>query len=99
MKTIKAIAFSYPSSHNAERLGFPMTGCWHISVTYINIEGSEQCITFLPHDAEGYPSSDHPDLIAQFNEQDGEPSTSFLTYGPDAALEALRLVPTTNTIQ
>lgn len=75
MKTYKSIGFAYPSSLNAEKLGFAETGCWHISQTYVNIEGSGQCRTFTPHNAEGYPDKDDPDLIAQFKETEGTPYT------------------------
>lgn len=69
MTTIKKeIAYSYATSPNAETLGFGKTGCYHVSVTYIDIEGSGQCKTFMPHNAEGFASKDDPDLIALFNE-------------------------------
>lgn len=64
----KEIVYSFPSSPNAEELGFGKTGCWRISLTAINIEGSGQCRTYMPHNAEGYRSKYDPDLIAQFNE-------------------------------
>ena len=67
-KITKEIAYSYPTSINAENLGFGDTGCWHLSITYIDIEGSGQCRTFMPHDAEGFASKDDPDLLAMLDE-------------------------------
>lgn len=91
MKTYKAIAYSFPTSANAETLGFAATGCWHIEQTYVDIEGSGQCRTFLPHDATGYASPTDPDLLALFAEYDGEPDPSFVKYGNADALRALSL--------
>lgn len=91
MKTYKDISYSYPGSPNAEQLGFGKTGCWHISQTYVDIEGSGQCRTFLPHDAEGFAEPTDPDLISLFGEYEGEPDPSFLKYGNEAALRAIGL--------
>lgn len=91
MKTYKAISYSFPTSANAETLGFAATGCWHIEQTYVNIEGSGQCRTFLPHDATGYASPTDPDLLALFTEYDGEPDPSFVKYGNADALRGLSL--------
>lgn len=89
MRTTKAITFAHPTSPNADRLGFGDTGCWHVSQTYWNIEGSDQCNTFVPHDAEGFLSPDHPDLISVFKEYDGDVCRHFQTYGNEQALAAL----------
>lgn len=90
-KTYKSIAFSYPGSHNAEKLGFGKTGCWHIEITKLDIEGSGQCATYMPHDAEGFSAPDDPDLIALYRETQGEHSLSFVRYGNKRALKALGL--------
>jgi hypothetical protein len=71
MNVYKEIAYSFPTSTNAEILGFRDSGCWHVSITYANIEGSGQCKTFLPHDAEGFAEKDDPDLLAVFAEYEG----------------------------
>ena len=92
MKTYKAISYSFPTSANAETLGFAATGCWHIEQTYVNIEGSGQCRTFLPHDATGYANPTDPDLLALFAEYDGEPDPAFVKYGNADVLRALGLV-------
>ena len=91
MKTYKAISYSFPTSANAETLGFAATGCWHIEQTYVDIEGSGQCRTFMPHDATGYASPTDPDLLALFTEYDGEPDPSFVKYGNADALRTLGL--------
>lgn len=85
----KAIAYSFPTSTNAETLGFADTGCWHIELTIWNIEGSDQCRTYMPHNAEGFESPDDSTLIAMFHETDGEISESFKVYGNMAALVAI----------
>lgn len=91
MNTLKAISYAYPGSPNAETLGFSENGCWHIELTYTNIEGSGQCRTFLPHDATGYASPINPDLLELFGEYDAVPDPSFLRYGNADALRALNL--------
>ena len=68
MKITKEIAYAFPTSINAENLGFAKDGCWHLSITHINIEGSGQCRTFVPHNAEGFASKDDPDLLAMLAE-------------------------------
>ena len=73
MKIRKEIAYSYPTSPNAKTLGFYKTGCYHVSVTHLDIEGSGQCETFLPHNAEGFERKDDPALLALFAEEEGEP--------------------------
>ena len=77
-KILKSIAYAYPTSTNAEALGFADTGCYHISMTYIGVEGSDQCITFMPHDAEGFTDKNNPDLLALYNETDGECERKYL---------------------
>ena len=91
MNTLKAISYAYPGSPNAETLGFSETGCWHIELTYTNIEGSGQCRAVLPHDATGYATPTAPDLLALFGEYDAVPDPSFLQYGNSDALRALNL--------
>jgi hypothetical protein len=71
-KILKEIAFAFPTSTNAETLGFADTGCYHISMTYIGVEGSDQCVTFMPHDAEGFTDKNDPDLLALYNETEGD---------------------------
>jgi|13_taG_2_1085334.scaffolds.fasta_scaffold62044_2 hypothetical protein len=76
-KILKEIAFAFPTSTNAEALGFADTGCYHISITYIGVEGSDQCATFMPHDAEGFTDKNHPDLLALYNETGGQCAREF----------------------
>ncbi len=90
----KSIVFAFPTSTNAEALGMSETGCWHISLTSSNIEGSGQACRRLPHDAEGFDAPDHPDLIALFLEYEGEPSASFLEHGNFDARRALAAITT-----
>jgi hypothetical protein len=91
MKTLKAVSYSFPTSANAEKLGFTESGCWHVEQTYLDIEGSGQCRTFLPHNAEGFAAPDDPALIASYMETDGESSTSFLRFGDARALLAIKI--------
>jgi len=71
-KVLKDICFAFPSSTNAKILGFEDVGCWHLSIIYIGIEGSDQCETFMPHNAEGFTDRNDPDLMAMFEEADGQ---------------------------
>lgn len=85
----KSIVYGFPASPNAAILGFAGTGCWHIELTIWHIERSDQCRTYLPHNAEGFESPDHPDLIAMYHETEGEMDWSFKTYGNADALAAI----------
>lgn len=87
----KSIDFCFPGSTNALRLGMP-GGCWVVSQTRHNIEGSGQARTSLPPDAVGYDCPDAIDLISYFHECDGEPSASFRQYGNDRARRALGFI-------
>ena len=88
---VTSIAFAFPTSDNAETLGFEKVGCWYVSQTRHDIEGSGQSCTYLPHDAVGFDRPDHPDLIELFDEYEGELCPHFLAYGNAKALEALGL--------
>jgi hypothetical protein len=77
-KIYKEISYSYPTSPNAEALGFKKTGCWHVSQTLVDIEGSGQCKTILPHDAEGFDTRNDPDLLAVFKEYDGSENIEWI---------------------
>lgn len=72
MKTYKQIAYAFPTSHNAEYLGFYKTGCYYIEQTYHNIEGSGQSNSFIAHGSEGFTDKHDPDLIALLSEYDGD---------------------------
>lgn len=72
MKIRKEIAYSYPTSINASRLGFKDSGCFHVSVTHLNIDGAGQCETFIPSPARGYLRKDDPELLAAFKAEEGE---------------------------
>lgn len=85
----KSISYAYPSSTNAGVLGMSETGAWYISLTISDIEGSGQCRTFMPHDAEGFLNPDDPDLAALFHETDGEICPYFKQYGHHRALAAV----------
>lgn len=91
MNKTKAIAYAYPTSENAKKLGFYDSGCWYISVTLHDIEESGQSSTFFTHDAEGFDSPNDPDLIALFNEESGNICPMFLRHGNAQALKALNL--------
>lgn len=91
----KGIAYAFPGSPNAHtlsQLGDDPKGCWHVSLTIRDIEGSGQSQTFLPHDAEGFDTPDDPDLISLFTEYEGTTDRSFARYGNAAALSALGLL-------
>lgn len=88
-KMVKSIAYAYPTSKNAELLGFPKEGCWYVSQTLYNIEGSGQFSTFPAHNGEGYATPDDPDLISFFKECEGDICKHFLKNGNFAALRAI----------
>lgn len=72
MKIRKEIAFAYPTSINASRLGFKDSGCYHLSVTHLNIDGNGQCETFIPSPAQGFLKKDDPQLLEAFELEKGE---------------------------
>lgn len=75
MTTVKKfIGYSFPTSSNADLLGFRETGCWHVGLHLINIEGSDQCMTVLPPFCEGFADRNDPDLWALYEETEGEPA-------------------------
>lgn len=88
-RLIKAISYAYPTSKNAELLGFPKEGCWYVSQTLYNVGGSGQFSTLPAHNGEGYLNPDDPDLISFFNECEGEVCKYFLKHGNAAALLAI----------
>lgn len=88
-KILKDIAYAYPTSENAEKLGFADTGCYHIEITYIGVEGSDQCVTFMPHDAEGFIDKNDTDLLALYEETNGDSLREFL--GVKQSLRVQRL--------
>lgn len=89
-KTYKAISYAFPTSTNAELLGFGETGCWHLEQCLIDIEGSGQCATRVPHNAEGFVDRLDKDLIAMFHELDGVIDPSFERNGDESILEAIK---------
>jgi len=86
-KILKDIAYAYPTSENAEKLGFADTGCYYIEITYIGVEGSDQCVTFMPNDAEGFIDKNDADLLALYEETDGDSLREFLAVKQWEALE------------
>lgn len=86
----KSIVYSYPTSENAKKLGFADSGCWHISETIHNIEGSGQARTYVPHDAQGFRTPDNPDLISLYIETRGIACQYFKKYGNKLALKAIQ---------
>lgn len=88
-KVFKSIVWAFPTSHNAEHLGFGKEGCWHISLTAVNTEGRMTSNTYMPHDAEGFAEPDDADLIALFHEYKGDICPLFKQYGNNKALAAI----------
>lgn len=88
MTLYKAIAYAYPLSINAERLGCGETGAWYVAQT---IDGRSLLVTKIAHNCEGFATPDDPDLIALFNEYEGEPCPYFRKFGNPKALSALGL--------
>ena len=66
----KEIAWAYASSPNAVELGFADSGCYHISVTSVAIEGAIPK-TDMPRGANGYERKDDPRLVKEFKECPG----------------------------
>lgn len=71
MKIRKEIAYSYPTSPNAKRLGFNKTGCFHVSVTRLfMVDGLWDSETAEP--SRGYLRKDDPELMSAFEAEPGE---------------------------
>jgi hypothetical protein len=71
MKTRKSISFAYWSSPTAAKLGCAETGCFYVAVSVLRKDGNWS--PFSPaHNAEGFDSPTHPDLLASFKETEGE---------------------------
>ena len=71
MKIRKEIAYSYPTSPNASRLGFAKSGCFHVSVCRLfMVDGLWDSETLDP--AKGYASKNDPALIAEYDATLGE---------------------------
>lgn len=78
MKITKAIGYAYPSSINAEKFGFPNTGCYYIEYT-IKHKGFHW---LRDDDQAGGFESVCQDLLDSFNEADGEPCSISLRNRP-----------------
>lgn len=73
MKIRKEIAYSYPTSTNASRLGFNQSGCFHVSVTKLfMVDGLWDSETFIPSPARGYLHKNDPELLEAFEAEQGD---------------------------
>lgn len=71
MKIRKEIAYSYPTSPNAKRLGFNSTGCFHVSICHLfMVDGLWDSETLDP--VKGYARKDDPALLAEYAATKGE---------------------------
>lgn len=73
-KIYKSIAYAYPTSPAAKELGYNDTGCYY--VTTRNVGG----IATRAHNCEGYLQPNDSDLLAFFNETEGDICPMFLKY-------------------
>ncbi len=82
MKTRKEIAYAYPTSPSAEKLGCGRRGCFYVALSRLGKDGA-----WLPSkpapDARGYDSATHPDLLAIYAETEGEPWRCTTSKRPD----------------
>jgi hypothetical protein len=89
MRVTKSIAWAFPTSTMAERMGMAETGCFYVQQTFLNIQQSGQCRTVAAHNGEGYLSPTDPDLLSFFRETVGTICPHFKKYGNQEAKEAL----------
>lgn len=75
MKKRKSIAYAYPTSIAATRLGFKDTGCYYVQEEIQDDDNGWK--SYIPHNAEGFAEPDARDLISLFAETDGEPLSAF----------------------
>ena len=66
MKRKYEIAFAYPTSPNAERLGFGKTGCYYVMETVMR-EDRSIGVGIAPG-CEGFADRDDPDLLGLLKE-------------------------------
>ena len=60
------IAYAYPTSPNAEHLGFGKTGCYYVQETYIRED--ESVSADIAHNCEGFADENDPDLVSLLKE-------------------------------
>ncbi len=84
MKHRKAIAYCYPTSPNAERLG---QGGYYIEMSVLNV-ANEWSVGYIHQGYDVFDSRDDPDLMELFTEIDAEVSPFCITqsdlYSPDS---------------
>jgi hypothetical protein len=88
MKTYKSIAFGYPSSPSAKKLGFNDSGCFYVVQRVMREDGSWQ--TGAVHNAEGFLKANDANLIAFYIETHGEICPMFFRHGNQDALTAIQ---------
>ena len=79
MKTRKSIAYAYATSPRAIELGFENTGCYYIEYITTN----EDSVNISADKQVGGFETREPDLLASFNEADGEPCEMSAKYHPE----------------
>lgn len=91
MKFRKAIAYAYPTSETAIRLGVRAQGGFYVQ-QFLRLENGEWSPAYIAPGTggEAFDRADDPDLIALYKETDGEPDPYFLQHGPEAALFAIQ---------
>lgn len=92
MKTRKSIAYAYPTSPAAERLGMGRSGCYYVAVCVARSDGC-----FWPAPArsgrKGYAQPDDPALVADFHATAGDVCPLFLSHGDKRAVAAVQPQP------
>jgi hypothetical protein len=68
MKTRKSIAYAYPTSEAANELGQP----GFYVCQYVKLETGEWSTPFIAQGHDVFDDKNDPDLLALFNESDGE---------------------------
>ncbi len=92
VKLRKAIAYAYPTSSRARDLGCGTTGCYYVSHSILREDGtwSPDYVAQGCHDS--FQDRNDPDLLALFEEADGDPCPYWLAAeGHRADEEAARI--------
>lgn len=83
MEILKTIAYAYPSSENAVKLGFAKTGCYYIEL--IRNKFHEPILET------GAISATDAELLSRFRNHPGRVCPYFIKYASHSLIEAIAL--------
>jgi len=86
----KSIAYAYPTSTTAEKLGVAATGGWFIQ-QYRRLESGEWSTPYVAQGNDVFQSADDPELIDLYMETDGEQCWMFTKHGNPGAVLAINI--------